>query len=364
MQKPKNISITLILAVALAFLTSCGGDGEKISLDSTPAAANVADPVEVATTDTDDATEQLGTARLESNNGEYLGVGSFVAEEDVTISTKVAGTLLSVPKDTGDMVGPDTLVALLDKENFQLALENARAQFEIAEASLKNARSEFDRKKQLFDEGAIPVSIFDQFRTKLELAEAQKKGAIVAVNIAEKALRDTEVRSGVAGVVSRRFVAAGEYIDRGKPIIVVSKLNPIKLVFSVPGRLASRIKEGTPVSARVEAYPGRTFSGEVSLVSPTADPVTRTIQIEAMFDNSRGMIMPGFFSECTVNLEHQTNIFLVPNSALFSTEDGLVVRVRTDDGFSEVPVYLVQRLEGSSRVSGDLKGGEKLELQY
>lgn len=337
-----------------------------MSLDSTPAAANTAEPAENSpAADTgDDAVEQVGTVRLESNNGEYHGVGSFEAEEDVTISTKVAGTLLSVPKDTGDMVKPDTLVAQLDKESYQLALENAQAQSEIAEASLKNARSEFDRKKQLFDDGAIPASVFDQFRTKLELAEAQKKGALVAINIAEKALRDTEVRSGVSGVVSRRFVAAGEYIDRGKPVIVVSELNPIKLVFSVPERFSSQIREGAEVTGRIQAFPGRSFSGKVSLVSPTVDPATRTILIESLFDNSQGLIKPGFFAECTVSLERKSDIFIVPNNALFSTEAGLVVHVKTDDGVTEVPVYLVQRLEGTSKVSGDLKDGQQLELQY
>lgn len=359
------ILTVLIAGVALA-LTACGGGetAEKVSLnESVKAAEPAGTPVPVAAPPAEQ-TPMQATVQSAETAASYRAVGSFTAKEETTISTKLGGTLVSVPLDEGDRVTPQSLIARIDREDFELGLKNAEAQLAVAEATVNNARSEFQRKKQLFDDGAITASLFDQFKTNLELAEAQKRSAIVAVDMAKKQLRDTDVHAGISGVIVKRHVSLGEFVDGGQALVVVQKIDPIKLVFSVPQRMAADIRRGTAVTASISSYPGVSFAGTVTLISPTVDVATRTVPIEAEFANSDGRIKPGFFAECTVGLVKNNPLFIVPNNALYSTENGLEVKVERDGAVVTVPVSLVQRTGGSSTVAGELREGETLVLQY
>lgn len=354
----------LVILTILA-LVGCGGESQKVTLADGPAdgpatettPANEPQPV-VDTPEPDAYVQEIPSDDV------YQGVGSFVAFKEITVSPKVGGTIVEMAKDEGDRVTPKTVVARIDDEEFELALKNARAQLAVAQANLNNAKSEYNRKKNLFDDGAIPESQFDQFKTGLELAEAQMDAAKVAVEMAEKALRDSVTYSGVTGIVSGQIMEKGEFIGSGDPMIVINIVDPIKLSFSVPQHLAAEVADGAAVHATLSAYPGRTFKGVVSLVSPVIDAHTRTVKVEASFDNADGLIKPGFFAECTVDLQGANRIFLVPNNALYSNENGLEVHVMRDGVVETINVNLIKRNGSMSRVTGNLNDGEKLELQY
>ena len=355
----------IILPILLVMLLgACPGDGDRATIET-------ADPVEAAVeSGEEESGEETGgesgyaVVRSGGNSSEHRAIGSFEADEEITVSAEVGGTLLSMPVDVGDVVRPGTLICRIDPENFRLRLESARALLAVAEAGLGNARSEYERKQILFDEGAIPQSTLELFRTQLEMAEAQVRSAEAAVALAEKALGDTRVEASVAGVVSARPASAGEFIGSGDPLVVISVVDPIVLRFSVPERLAAEVAVGDEVDARLAAYPGRLFGGEVTLVSPTVDRQTRTVPIEAEFDNGDGALRPGFFAESIVRLSGGQATFLVPGGALFSTNGGLHLRVLGAEGVREVAVALVEQRGNSSLVTGPLEGGERVELQY
>jgi membrane fusion protein, multidrug efflux system len=367
MKTIRAAQIAIAISLGLLVLAGCGGGDDKVTLQDTPAMAQET-PAQQNQNETVDlpvaGVSEFGTARELEAVDSYKAVGSFTAYRTITVSPKVAGTLTAVPMEEGDRVRPDTVVARVDTEDYQLALASAEAQLAVAEANLKNARNEYERKQKLYKENAIPASTFEQFTTSLELAEAQRRNAEVALERAQKELRDAVTPAGVSGVVSRKFAEKGEFIDSGNPVVEISVVEPIKLVFSVPQQLAAQVSMGAEVSATLTAFPGRRFRGTVSLVSPTLDARTRTVPIEAKFDNAEGLLKPGFFAECIVGLARSNRVFVVPNAALFSTEQGLEVHVKTDNGERAVPVFLVQRIGEQSQVTGDIEDGATLLLQY
>ncbi len=350
----------------LALLAACGGDGaDVVSLDSEVEAQSTPAGEQASSSET--GMSRLAVVREVQASGEHKAIGSFQAKELVAISAKVGGTLLQMNVDVGDIVSERTLIAQVDPEDYELGRRNAKAQLAVAEANLNNARSEHNRKKILFDDGAITQSAFDLIKTQLELAEAQLESAKVAVAIADKALRDTEVRAGVKGVVSRRMYSAGEFAGSGKALVEISIVKPIKMIFSVPERLATEICEGDIVSARLAAFPGRIFKGDVTLVSPTIDPTTRTVPIEAEFVNQDGVLKPGFFADCAVVLCTDKHFFVVPQEAMFEINGGYELHVKADDGFRAVPVILIETQGSNSEIAceneGDLVGGEQVLLK-
>jgi membrane fusion protein (multidrug efflux system) len=361
-----------VLAVALTLVlvfAACGSEnGDKITLEDSaeatssesPAPANDENPAPEA-----EATNgvRYGTVLREAAATSYAGVGSFEAFDDVTVAPKVGGTITAMPKDEGDMVGEKTVVARLDKEDFELGLKNATAQLRIAEVNLKNAENEYNRKKKLVDQGAIPVGQFDAYVTQLDLARAQVDAAKVAIEMNEKALRDTITYAGVRGVVSHRMMAAGEFIGAGDPLLTVSILDPIKLKFSVPQNLAAGLVKGNEVTATISAYPGKEFTGNISLVSPNVDARTRTIPVEAEFRNSDNLIKPGFFAECSVSLLAGQDMFVIPTDALIRNENGTFVKVIINSEPTLIQIYVVENLGNKTKVIGQLEDGQKVELR-
>ena len=361
-----NRVITAALLATAMLLAGCSGsNGDKATIVSAETAERQAEAAPTAQNGTQG--ERLGEVEPLDVEAEYRTVGSFFAKEEITISTKVGGTLLKINVDTGDTVGPNTVIGQIDQEDFKLAVRNAEAQLAVTQASLNNARSEHARKKQLFEEEAITQSAFDLVKTNLELAEAQTESAKVAVELAEKALRDTKILAGTTGIVSSRMVSAHEFLEKGQAMIVISQVKPIEMHLSVPERLAPDICKGDPVRARLAAFPGRNFVGEVTLVSPTVDPATRTVPIEADFANLENILKPGYFAETTITLCSARQHFLVVAEALFETEEGHEVHVKTEDGYRPVPVIYIEargtRILIACEFEGDLNGGEQVLLK-
>ena len=358
----------MIVAAALSLFVflmgGCGQAENRITLDSGEAIA-------AASAESDPRPQQnsgqqeYAIVRALETSSVHKAVGSFVAKEEVNVSSNVGGTVTSLPVDVGDVVTTKTLIAQIDREDYEIRLESANAQVAVAEAGLNNARSEFERKKQLFEDGAIPPSTFDLVKTQLELAEAQFNSAKVAVKAADKALRDTTVKPPVGGVVSRRLVSEGEFAGSGKTLVVISIVKPIKMQFSVPERFAAEIIKGSDVTARLRAYPERTFSGKITRISPTLDPLTRTLPLEAEFANGDGLLKPGFFAECDLQLSGSRTYYLVPNEALHVRDGSTELLVAPEGGGDPEPVAvtLIERLGDNSKIIGPLEDGQRVLLR-
>jgi membrane fusion protein (multidrug efflux system) len=369
--------ILISIIVLMTALFGCGGGGGKSTLESgTPVEASSIDkPNETGSADDG----KIATVEAVTSAEEYNTVGEFVAQEEISLSTKVGGTVLRVNVDVGDVVTDGDIIAQIDKEDYRLRLDSAKAQLNVAEAGLNSAKREFARKERLFreDPPAIPESAYELVKTQLEMAEAQFNSAKVAVQIAQKAMNDTDVKAEITGtvgkgkgtkvkgVVSERRIVAGEHAASGAVLLKMIIIQPIKMKFSVPERFAADISKGSPVSAKLRAFPERDFSGSVSLVNPTVDPATRTLLLEAEFANEEAIIKPGFFAECKLTLARTTTYYLVPNEALHISDGRTEVMVVPEGGGDPVAVQvtLVERLGSRSKLVGPLQGGMKVTLR-
>lgn len=368
--------LILTAAVILAFI-GCGGQDGKSTLESGTKAEDAADDNKENTADADDG--KLAVVREETTAEVYNTVGEFVPTEEISVSAQVGGKVFKMLVEVGDEVEDNDVVAEIDREDYELQLENAKAQLAVAEAGLNGARSEYQRKEQLYKEDppAIPKSAFELVQTQLELAEAQYNAAQVAVSMAEKQLRDTAVRAAlkeavigggeqhIRGIVSMRKASAGEFVGPGQELVRIIVIRPIKMRFSVPERYATDITEGSSVKARLRAYPDRVFEGSVSRIDPTVDPATRTLSLEAEFENRDEALRPGFFAECDLELAGTRTYFLVPNEALHVNDGRTEVLVVPPEGGepARVPVTLVERLGSVSRILGPLEAGRKVRLR-
>ncbi|MBV9958883.1 MAG: efflux RND transporter periplasmic adaptor subunit, partial [Acidobacteria bacterium] len=231
----------------------------------------------------------------------------------------------------------------------------ANSNLEQAQAQLRLAQANERRYRDLVETGDVALSVYDQYRTQRDTAQAQVntarqqlesaintarqsnqaiQSAEAAVEsarsqaaIAEKAVADTIVRAPYAGYVSARPVAVGEYVTPSSSIATVLRTNPIKLQLQVPEAEAPYITQGMGVSLEVDAFKNKKFAGQVTAVNPAIDPASRSVSVEAAVENSENQLRSGMFATAQIVRQGGNKAVFVPRAAVLSDQNTQSYRV-------------------------------------
>jgi len=351
--------LLLALCPLLALFPACRGGNDKVALSGNGPAGD-AQRVPVS--------EQRLTATVTAapDTIVFETVGSFQGWQEITISCEEDGLIARLPVEIGQRVRKGDLLALFEETDFQLGVQRAEAGLDMTKADLENARNEYQRKEQLYKDNTIPKSSFDSHATRLAQAEANLKMAEAVLAQARHRLTKTRITAPAAGYVGEKFVAEGEFLSMSSGFEMMRLVvdQPMKLVFEVPERLGVRITTGEPVEATVAAFGDRLFSGTIHAVSPSASIQTRTIPVEAKFDNSSGELKSGFFASVSLRLPRGAAVLMVPRNALRRNEVGeSCVEVADGDGTRQAVVSVAGTEGGHYLVTGDLQAGDTVLYQ-
>ena len=293
-------------------------------------------------------------------------VGSFRGWQEILVSSEVDGLIAEIPVEIGQRVRKGDLLARLVATDFQLDVQRAEAGKDMALADLENARNEYDRKQQLFEDNAIPRSTLDGFATRLAQAEANLRMAEAVLAQMRYKLTKTRITAPANCTVGEKLVAEGEFLSMvtGYEMINLVVDRPMKLVFDVPEKLAVRIRAGQPVEARVAAFGDRLFEGTLHAVSAAASASTRTVTVEARFDNGDGELKSGFFASVSLSVPRGRELLMIPRDALQRDDIGAsYVNVAEGDDLRRA-IISIQGAEGDHYlVEGDLAVGDTVRYQ-
>lgn len=129
-------------------------------------------------------------------------------------------------------------------------------------------------------------------------------------------------RTPIAGYVTTTYVAVGASITAGTPIANVADINKLEIEIQVPERSVGNIKIGQKVLIRVPSAPNKEVLATITKRDYAVNPSTRTLLVKAEIDNKDRLLLPGMFSDVSILLNSADNIFVVPNSSIFTGEDG------------------------------------------
>jgi len=164
------------------------------------------------------------------------------------------------------------------------------------------------------------------------------------------------------GQVAEKPVILGMKVDAGEPLYRLVDLSRIWVMADIRERDLASMKVGLPVNVSVEAYPGRTFPGTVSFISPMIVPETRTLKVRIELDNPGNLLKPGMFASVVVNAELLVaNGLAIPESSLL--DDGItqtVLVARGEGRFEPRQVKTGARADGYVSIANGLKAGEKV----
>jgi len=266
-------------------------------------------------------------SRKEEGTIEASGV---VEARKVEVSAEISGRIDSLFVEEGDRVEKGQVICRLNTESLELKLGEARANLKAAKASLdlvrkgareeeiksaeerakqarsslENAQSNLRRIEKLHSEGVASDSQLENARTayevakasyemalkqyelirkgarreEIELAEANYERALSLVKLVEKQISDATVTSPIGGIVTAKFVEAGEVVKAGAPIASISDLSHLWIRIYLSERDIGKVRPGDEVIVRVDSFPGRDFKGRVEYISPEAEFTPKIVQ--------------------------------------------------------------------------------------
>ena len=164
------------------------------------------------------------------------------------------------------------------------------------------------------------------------------------MKLADRQLRDTQIRAPFDGYVEKRLVNLGELVKTQMPVMAVVRVDPLKVIAEIPEKMAPWIRDGQPVELQVDAYPDRMFTGKVSRISPAVSTATRAFPFEALVPNKDAVLKPGTFARVHIESGKVDEVLTLPFMAL-------------QYRYGVNRVFLVQ---GDRLAAHELKTGERL----
>ena len=284
------------------------------------------------------------------------GIGSVAAVHQVTINPEVGGRVTKIFFTPGATVkAGDPLVQLNDApERGDLA--NYEAQARWAETTLQRsselAKNQYEARETV-----------DQKRSQLDQAKAQisKTQALIAQKL---------IRAPFSGQLGTRQIELGQYLTPGARIVTLTDLSQLYVNFTLPSQMRSEIAVGQRVNVTADAFPGRTFSAEITTIEPQVSADTRTMAVQATMRNPDNSLLPGMFVNAAVVLPPKPDVMVLPETAVEYTLYGDSVYVIREDGkdatgrpilkAARTPVKTGTRMGGKVEILEGLEPGARV----
>lgn len=299
----------LLLSLSLLVTGACGSSdkaddkkSEKAETAAMPPAlpADVQDVAAVAhPKPSEPANAPEGGETLE---GTVSATGELVAPMTSEVAMRMPGRVGRVFADEGERVRKGQPLLTLETQYLALELKRAEAEVARAAASASDAERDFRRKEELIAKGSVARAAYDRSHSGYAAAQAAVAAAEAARDLARQKLEDAVLPSPITGVVAERRADVGERLGDNSVAFVVVQTSPLKLRFQLPERYLARVRRGQAVRAKVDPYPGETFTGTVRVVGGVVDPATRTVAVETEFANADGRLSPGLFARVELDL--------------------------------------------------------------
>ena len=245
-------------------------------------------------------------------------VGSLRAVRGADLSLEVPGVVEEILFNSGDEVQAGQIL-------LRLRAEDEIAKLQSLEATAQLAQITYDRDVKQLKAQAISQAVVDNDEANLRNAKAQ-----VAQ---QKAIVDKKtLRAPFAGKLGLRQVDLGQFLSAGTVIATLQSLDPIFVDFLLPQQAVAQLAVGAKVVAKVDAFPGRVFTGKITAINPKIETASRNIQVRATLPNADQKLLPGMFATVQLETGGAERLITLPQTAVSYNPYGSLVYLVDDKG--------------------------------
>ncbi len=353
-------------------------------------------------------------AEKQSIAREFTAIGTVAPAEQSTVAASISAQIKQMRLLKNQYVKEGDVLAVLASQDLEAQLTEAkaalgearlnletlqkvtipqsRAQTEKdlsdANANADNARAIYERRKDLFDKGGISLKELEASKlawqnaeNTLRLAEANSKLNTSAVNpnaraLAENKIRQAqerintiktqtnlaEVRAPISGIVTDQFQFEGEFASQGARLLTLADSGAVIIKANFADTVVAGLRTGDAVTIFLPSAPDERMAGKVTLISRSADPQNRTVEVWANFENGRGMLRTGDSVQFVISAKPVNDAVVVPVSAVTldasNSDEGTVMTVDDASIAHETKVKVGIKQGDKIQITEGLDGGE------
>ncbi len=285
-------------------------------------------------------TAPVGLATI---NDRLQAIGTGRANASVTVNPYTSGRLTEFLVQSGTHIEKGQVIATLDSETEEIALERAKIARDDAAAKVERFR-------------ALRAS---NAATAVQLTEAELalRNNELSVHDAQVALDRRSIAAPISGIVGILPIEAGNYVTSQSAVATIDDRSSILVDFWVPERLAASVKIGTELAARPLANPKHAFTGTVSAIDNRIDQKSRTLWVQAKIANPADSLRAGMSFQITMQFPGDSFPAVSPLAIQWGA-DGAFIWMVEDGRTKRVPVRIIQRNTDNVLVDAPIASGD------
>lgn len=410
--KNRNIIIAVIALAALLI-------GGYFLLERNKAAGDTATATADETKEETVVSVKVAKAERESLAREYTAIGTVAPAEASTVAASISAQIKQMRLLKNAFVRQGEVLAVLASQDIQAqrteaqsALEEAKLNLQTlqkvtipqtaaqtqkelsdAKASADNARATYERRKDLYAKGGLSLKELEASQlaltnaeNALRLAQQNSKLNASAVSpnaraIAESKIKQAEdriktietqaslaeLRAPISGIVTDQFQFQGEYASAGAKLLTIANVGEVIVKANFADTVVADLQTGDAVTVYPPAAPDEKMGGKVTLISRSADPQNRTVEIWASFPNARGLLRVGDAVQFVVSSKPSENAVTVPLAAVTleatNSDEGTVMTVDKENIARETKVKIGIKTGDKIQITEGLTGGETVVVE-
>ena len=274
--------------------------------------------------------------------------GKIVPRNEVNIKPQINGIIAEIYKKAGEQVQENEVIAKLKVIPDMNSLSSAQSRVRLAEINLKQAQTNFDREKALYDKQLVSADEFEQVQQALNQAKEERSAAQDALEVIRDGVSrsnatssSTLVRSTITGLILDVPVKVGNSViqantmNDGTTVATVANMNDLIFDGNIDETEVGALSEGVPVVITIGALQNYSFDATLEYISPKAVESNGANQFEikaAVAVGSDQMIRSGYSANAEIVLEKAEGVLSLPESALEFDGDDTYVQVLNPDG--------------------------------
>jgi len=273
--------------------------------------------------------------------------GTVAPIRTVGVNSQMAGALLAVAVEEGNVVREGQVLARIDAREIAAQVRSAEAAYEVARAALQRA-------EQLRERQVITAAEFERDQAARDAARAQLEGLRTRQGYAT-------VRAPVSGVVTVKAVESGDVVGTQARLFEVADVSTLVVPVRVSELDVVKLSPGDRTRVELDALPGRTFEGRIRRIFPSADPGSRLVPVEVALQGAEAReVRPGFLARVAFALGQTEGVKLIPLSAVVESSGQTSVFVVKDGKVERRPVETGLNSQGRVQVVSGLDEGESV----
>ncbi|MBO0939314.1 efflux RND transporter periplasmic adaptor subunit [Fibrella sp. HMF5335] len=315
---------------------------------------------EPATAEVRDASYETVPVVAEQRSKSLQLPGEFLPRYDVALYAKVNGFIKTLGVDVGDRVRRGQVLAVMEAPELDADLNRALADQQAAQGQMAVSKITYHRIVQTSKTaGAVAPQEIDLAKGKMMADSSALISKSQLVSAARQMKQYLVLTAPFDGVVTDRILSPGAFVGPGQkdpqPVLKLKQVGWLRLQVTVPEVYAGQLRQHTPVTFSVNAFPGETFRGQVNRISYNVERAVRAELIEIEVNNGSMKLMPGMYASVGFPVQRRDKSLYVPKTAVVTSMEGTYVIAVQGGKTHYIPVQTGNESDDRVEVIGKLK---------